>query len=111
MYRTFPLSTTSFSAFMISSRGVSRSKRWICSTSMYVPRRSTLASTASKMCLRDKPVRLTKGPSFVADAAMGGNLPSSSTPKKHLVRITTRLRGMLYFFRAFPTTSSDLPWE
>lgn len=27
MYRTFPLSTTSFSAFIISSRGVSRSSR------------------------------------------------------------------------------------
>lgn len=78
---------------------------------MYVPSRSTLASTASKICFRDRPTRLTKAPSLRADAAIGGKLPSSSTPKKHLVRMTTRLRGMLYFFRALPRMASERPWE
>lgn len=112
IYLTFPLSTTSFSALIISSLGVSRSNRWICNTSIYVPSRLTLASTASKMCFRDSPTRLTQtGPSLVEVAAMGADRPSSSTPKKHLVRMTTRSRGMENCFRALPMISSERPWE
>jgi hypothetical protein len=66
---------------MISSLGVSRSSLWICNTSMYVPRRSTLASTASKMCLRDSPTWFTMSPSFVNIAAKGGCEPFAATPK------------------------------
>ena len=59
MYLTFPDRTTSCRARMISSIGTSRSNLWIWRTSMYVPNLSTLASTASKMCLRDRPVLFT----------------------------------------------------
>ena len=76
---------------------------------MYVPKRRTLASTASKMCLRESPTRFTIEPSLDVIAIMGGILPSSATPKKHLDMMTTRSRGMLYSFRALPTSSSDLP--
>jgi hypothetical protein len=81
IYRTFPLSTTSFSARIISSRGVCLSSLCICNTSIYVPSRLTLSSTASKMCLRDKPMRFTKAPSFVLTAEMGSCSVPSFTPK------------------------------
>lgn len=114
IYRTFPLSTTSFSARIISSRGVSRSSRWICSTSIYVPSRRTLLSTASRMCLRDSPTRFTHGPSLILLAAMSVcccESCSSHTPVKHLVMMTTRLRGMLYLVRALPMMRSETPCE
>ena len=79
-YLTFPLSTTSFKAFMISFLGVFRSNLWICRTSIYVPNLFTLASTASKMCLRLRPTALTISPSFTDMAAILGCPPVVSTP-------------------------------
>lgn len=111
IYLTLPLSTTSFKARIISSLGVCRSRRWMYKTSIYVPRRLTLSSTASMIFLRDSPTRFTQVPSLFCAKCSGVWPPSSSIPANSLVLITTRCRGMLYFFNAFPTMISETPLE
>lgn len=112
IYRTHPISITSFSALIISSRGTSRSMRWICNTSMYVPSRRMLACTASNMCFRDNPERLTSRPSLtVAANTLSWGWSGSLVANRHLVIITTPSLGILYFNRAFPIIISDTPFE
>lgn len=72
IYRTIPLSTTSFNALMVSALGVARSSLWICNTSINVPSLWTLFSTASKMCFLLSPTRFTIAPSLIELTATGG---------------------------------------
>jgi hypothetical protein len=76
---------------------------------MYVPSRLTLASTASKMCFRERPTRFTMGPSLVDTVEIGGWPPVVSTPKNTLDRMTTLERGISKTLNAFPTICSDFP--
>ena len=82
-YLSFPLSITSFNAFMIFFFGVSQPCQWTWNTSIYIPHRFTLRSAVSRRCFLLSPTWFTISSSSDAIAAMRGSAPASRTSGTH----------------------------